>query len=60
MDEVSLKYIGDGFSKIGIPARDLTAEEVKEFGEEYLLATGLYAKPEAETTSKKTAKSGKE
>jgi hypothetical protein len=49
MAEIPLKYIGDGFSKIGIPARDLTAEEVEEFGEEYLLATGLYALPESQS-----------
>lgn len=38
-----LKYIGNG-SLAGIPARDLTDDEVKQFGEAFLLATGLYAK----------------
>jgi len=39
-----LKYIGDGFIP-GIPARDLSAEEVKQYGgEKYLLSTGLYEK----------------
>jgi len=41
-----LKYIGNG-SLAGIPARDLTDEEVELFGEEFLLSTGLYVKVEA-------------
>jgi hypothetical protein len=41
-----LKYIGIGEHKIGIPARDLSDEEVDQYGgEEYLIATGLYVKP---------------
>ena len=37
-----LKWNGTGFLP-GIPARDLTDEEVKEFGgEKKLIATGLY------------------
>ena len=37
-----LKYIGKGFFP-GIPAKDLTDEEVTQFGgEEYLVGTGLY------------------
>jgi len=41
-----LIYIGNGEHKVGIPARDLTKEEVEQYGgEELLLATGLYAKP---------------
>jgi hypothetical protein len=40
-----LKYVGNG-SLAGIPARDLTDDEVKKFGEAFLLATGLYAKVE--------------
>lgn len=38
-----LKYVGTG-SLAGIPARDLTDDEVKQFGETFLLSTGLYAK----------------
>lgn len=38
-----MKYIGDGFMP-GIPARDLSDDEVKQFGERRLLATGLYKK----------------
>jgi hypothetical protein len=42
-----LKYSGDGFL-VGVPARDLTDEEVKAAGgEKRLLASGLYVKPEA-------------
>lgn len=41
-----LKYIGKGFIP-GIPARDLNEDEVKKYGGiKYLLATGLFAKPE--------------
>ena len=36
-----MKYIGHGFI-VGIPARDLTTAEVKLYGKERLLASGLY------------------
>ena len=50
-----LIYNGKGF-RDGIPARDLTDEEVKELGgEKYLLATGLYEK-EAPKQERKTTK----
>lgn len=39
-----MKYIGDGSAIQGIPARDLTADEVKLYGEAVLLASGLYEK----------------
>lgn len=43
MDEIILKYIGKGDFIIGIPAKDLTAAEVKEYGGVVaLVATGLY------------------
>jgi hypothetical protein len=39
-----LKYVGKSFIP-GIPARDLTDEEVKQYGgETKLVATGLYKK----------------
>lgn len=53
-----LKYIGDGFL-VGVPARDLTDEEVKLHGGVVaLVKTGLYAKVEesAEKPAKKQAK----
>jgi hypothetical protein len=37
-----LKYIGDGTALVGVPARDLTAEEVAEHGRTRLLSTRLY------------------
>ena len=48
-----LIYIGSAFLP-GIPARDLTDEEVRQFGgERRLLATGLYEAPKKERVSKK-------
>jgi hypothetical protein len=41
-----LIYIGNGEHKVGIPARDLSDDEVEQNGgEELLVATGLYGKP---------------
>lgn len=43
-----LRYVGKGFSlsSLGVPARDLTDEEVKKYGgEKFLVGTGLYARP---------------
>ena len=40
-----LKYVGNG-SLADIPARDLTDDEVEQFGEAFLLSTGLYVKVE--------------
>ena len=40
-----LKYNGSGFL-VGIPARDLTDDEVKKYGgTKFLLSLGLYEKP---------------
>lgn len=36
-----MKYIGNGFIP-GVPARDLSEEEVKEFGKRWLKRSGLY------------------
>lgn len=49
-----LKYIGNGWLK-GVPARDLTDEEVKEYGKKRLLDSGLYEEAK-EKKSKETAK----
>lgn len=44
-----LRYVGEGKAIIGIPARDLRDEEVKEYGgEDFLVGTGLYEKMEDE------------
>jgi hypothetical protein len=46
-----LTYIGNGAALIGVPARDLTEEEVKELSKEFdidkLIGSGLYARPGA-------------
>lgn len=48
-NEVELVYIGGGSFVPGIPARDLTPDEVKEYGgEKFLLSTGLYKRREGE------------
>lgn len=39
---MKMKYIGKGAWMIGVPARDLSAGEVKKFGEERLLKSNLY------------------
>jgi hypothetical protein len=36
-----MRYTGHGYI-VGVPARDLTDAEVKKFGRERLLATGIY------------------
>lgn len=36
-----LKYLGGGFIR-GVPARNLTDDEVKKFGKARLLKSGLY------------------
>ena len=41
-----MKYLG-GAAIIGVPARDLSAEEVAQYGEKMLLASGLYRKVRA-------------
>jgi hypothetical protein len=46
MDEArsndGMTYIGDGTALIGVPARNLTAEEVEQFDKALLLESGLY------------------
>jgi len=44
-----LKYIGKGTFLVGVPSRDLTAEEVKKFDADWLLASGLYEAPVQKT-----------
>lgn len=42
--DVYLRYVGNAFLP-NVPARDLTEEEVKEYGgEKFLLESGLYVK----------------
>lgn len=42
---MTLLYIGDGSYIPGVPARNLTAEEVATHDKASLLATGLYKEP---------------
>jgi hypothetical protein len=42
--EIKLRYVGNGAFVPPYPARDLNAEEVEQYGQEALLATGLYEK----------------
>lgn len=58
---MALKYIGRGAFIPPYPARDLSDQEVAEYGEEALLATKLYEKEKAETVkSAKPKKDGDE
>jgi hypothetical protein len=51
-----LTYTGDGTALDGIPARDLSDEEVKNAGgEEVLVNTGLYARPKKKPAPKPDA-----
>lgn len=64
-EAIVLKYIGKGDFIIGIPAKDLTAAEVREFGGIVaLVATGKYErvieKPAKVKSQKKPAKVTKE
>lgn len=45
---MGMKYIGDGAFVPNIPARNLSDDEVKEFGAATLLKTGLYVPVEIE------------
>lgn len=50
-----LIYVGGGFLP-GVPARDLTSDEVERYGgAEALVATGLYVKPENKSLQQKEA-----
>ena len=40
-DKIGLIYKGKGFYT-GVPARDLSEKEVKQYGLEFLLSLGLY------------------
>jgi hypothetical protein len=47
---MGLKFKPAGFTIQAIPARDLTDEEVEQWGEDYLIATGLYVREDIEPT----------
>lgn len=39
---VTMRYIGDGAALIGVPARDLSADEVAQYGADLLRRSRLY------------------
>jgi len=45
MAKIAMKWNGNGFY-VGVPARDLSAEEVERYGKAFLLALGLYEEVE--------------
>ena len=45
MAKIAMKWNGNGFY-VGVPARDLSAEEVERYGKSFLLALGLYEEVE--------------
>ena len=62
MKKLGLIYVGSSFFG-GVPARDLTADEVanlpKQYNREMLVESGLYAEPKSLRAPKKTSsKSG--
>lgn len=42
MAKAKMRYKSGGGFYVGIPARDLSAEEVERYGREFLLSLGLY------------------
>lgn len=61
---MKLKYIGKGAFLTGVPARDLSALEVRFYGEERLKNSGIYAefirKPKAEKPADITIQEAKD
>lgn len=45
LSDIGLLYVGEGAFVPGVPARNLTNDEVAQHGKEALLATGLYREP---------------
>ena len=48
-----LRYIGDGAFLPGVPARDLTEAEVKQYALADLLSSGLYEEIKSQEPAKK-------
>lgn len=55
---MKVRYVGKGAWLVGVPARDLSADEVKRFGLDELIASGLYEeikrKPKAQESAEDT------
>lgn len=47
----ALRYVGDGRWIRGVPARDLTPDEVARFNADALLASGLYRTAEGDVAA---------
>lgn len=59
-EEIVLKYIGSGAILPGVPARDLTKEEVREHGGiAELVRTGLYERVATKEQADEPKKDGK-
>ncbi len=59
MDKVKLQYVGNGTFVIGVPARDLSANDIKQLDSDQIkaaLASGLYIEL---SDKKKESKDGK-
>ena len=50
-----MKYIGNGVFIVGVPSRDLTDEEVRQFGKKFLLDSGLYAEKKSRIETQREA-----
>jgi|APSaa5957512622_1039677.scaffolds.fasta_scaffold26529_2 hypothetical protein len=55
-----LKYVGNGAFIVEVPARDLTAKEVRKYGKRKLLSSGLYAEPKTIKNKPANEKQAKE
>ena len=55
-----LVYIGRGKSVVGVPTRDLTADEIEKFGKAFLLSTGLYQEVRTKIYKRESSKMIKE
>lgn len=51
MSKVRFDYIGKGAFIPGVPARDLSADEIELYNEEILLNSGLYRKRKAKNAA---------
>lgn len=51
-----LVYVGDGSFVAGVPARDLSADEVQTHGKAFLLSTGLYQELKTKIYKRKPVK----
>ena len=56
---MTARYVGTGQFIPGVPARDLSDEEVERFGEALLLASGLYERTENLEETEGTRKPGR-